>query len=235
MTSCGPMSASMRVAGTPSVRYDIIRILGNGISSLRIFLQACTTTYPFRSATWFGMSAFTRERNPTTVSCAKNISHQGQTWNSTCKCTATRYFPLLICVYLKLSRMQYQCFVAGCDKQYLYMSSLKKHLVISHPKEYAAKVKTRQSKCWEGFILSSSSKRLQGMGHYNLGATTADEGGQTRWGAWNWLPQKLSGAILWDIPFHWWRVRRPWWWRAPSVEKGGIIKRHGFSLFQPPT
>ena len=51
-----------------------------------------------------------------------------------------------MCV-LKLSRMQYQCFVAGCDKQYLYMSSLKKHLVISHPKEYAAKVKTRQSKC----------------------------------------------------------------------------------------
>ena len=117
--------------------------------------------------------------------------------------------------------MQYQCFVAGCDKQYLYMSSLKKHLVISHPKEYAAKVKTRQSKCWEGLILSSSSKRLQGMGHYNLGATTADEGGQTRRGAWNWLPQKLSRAILRDISFHWWRVRRPWWWRAPSVKRRG--------------
>jgi len=41
--------------------------------------------------------------------------------------------------------MQYQCFLEGCDKAYLYMSSLKKHLVISHPKEYAAKVKTKIS------------------------------------------------------------------------------------------
>ena len=42
--------------------------------------------------------------------------------------------------------MQYKCFLEGCDKAYLYMSSLKKHLVMSHPEEYAAKVKTKQSK-----------------------------------------------------------------------------------------
>jgi hypothetical protein len=146
------------------------------------------------------MSVFTRVRNPTTASYAKNNLRLAQTWNSICKCTVVRYLPLLTCI--KLSRMQYQCFVLGCDKEYLYMSSLKKHLVISHPIEYAAKVKTRQSKHPDALILVSTSKWLQGLGYYDLRAASADEGGEKWCWAWFRLPKKLIGAILWNFSFH---------------------------------
>jgi len=34
----------------------------------------------------------------------------------------------------------------GCDKAYLYLSSLKKHVAISHPEENEALVKTNKGK-----------------------------------------------------------------------------------------
>ena len=99
MTSCVPIIASMRVAGTPSARYAIINridCLESEIHLSDLILQATSTTkyYSYRSATWFVMSVFTRARNPTTASCVQSNSRLGQTSNSTCKCTAVRYLPL---------------------------------------------------------------------------------------------------------------------------------------------
>ena len=44
----------------------------------------------------------------------------------------------------------------ACDKAYLYVSSLKKHIQISHPKEYDESVKTGKGKYFK-FEYSPSS------------------------------------------------------------------------------
>ena len=51
----------------------------------------------------------------------------------------------------------------ACDKAYLYVSSLKKHIQISHPKEYDESVKTGKGKYFK-FEYSPSSL-ITGGGH----------------------------------------------------------------------
>eukprot|EP00347_Sterkiella_histriomuscorum_P023997 403332659 len=42
------------------------------------------------------------------------------------------------------TRVQYKCYVADCGKGYLYISSLKKHIQVSHPNEYENDIKTNK-------------------------------------------------------------------------------------------
>ncbi|CDW77247.1 UNKNOWN [Stylonychia lemnae] len=44
------------------------------------------------------------------------------------------------------TRIQYKCYVDGCGKGYLYISSLKKHIQVSHPVNYETEIKTNKCK-----------------------------------------------------------------------------------------
>lgn len=44
----------------------------------------------------------------------------------------------------EVQRIQFRCFAKPCEKAYLYVSSLKKHIQVSHPVEYEALVKTNK-------------------------------------------------------------------------------------------